>query len=181
MPAGEQPPGGNSAPRMAHLPERGKKPASARVLDTWINQAQDKLGMDAGRLGWLIASTVVVAALQRAVDETGRSLFPATSRTCSRHLDSGTSVCPIRTSSWAFTGLIGTQPDATGAAGSPERKRRGESPLGPTEANWTATVLLIMRLWVYAFRGSEWVAPPATSAPHPSDPIPGSAHLRTHQ
>jgi len=31
--------------------------------------------MDAGRLGWLIASTVVVAALQRAVDQSGRSLF----------------------------------------------------------------------------------------------------------
>lgn len=61
--------------RMAHLPERGKEPASTRVLDTWIIQAQQKLGMDAGRLGWLIASTVVVAGLQRAVDETGRSLF----------------------------------------------------------------------------------------------------------
>lgn len=31
--------------------------------------------MDAGRLGWLIASTVVVATLQRAVDQTGTSLF----------------------------------------------------------------------------------------------------------
>ena len=76
MPAGEQPPGDGSAlARMANLPERLKEPASARVLDTWISQAQEKLGMDAGRLGWLIASTVVVAALQRAVDETGRSLF----------------------------------------------------------------------------------------------------------
>jgi hypothetical protein len=60
---------------MANLPERGKEPGSARVLDTWIIQAQQKLAMDAGRLGWLVASTVVVAALQRAVDETGRSLF----------------------------------------------------------------------------------------------------------
>src|SRR5664279_5890451 len=76
MPAGEQPPGeGSALDRMGRLPERGKEPASARVLDTWIAQAQRKLGMDAGRLGWLIASTVVVAALQRAVDETGRSLF----------------------------------------------------------------------------------------------------------
>ena len=76
MPAGDQPPDEGSAfDRMAHLPERGKEPASARVLDTWISQAQDKLGMDAGRLGWLIASTVVVASLQRAVDQSGRSLF----------------------------------------------------------------------------------------------------------
>ena len=66
---------GSALARMARLPERGKEPASARVLDTWIIQTQEKLGMDAGRLGWLIASTVVVAALQRAVDETGRSLF----------------------------------------------------------------------------------------------------------
>lgn len=76
MPGGEpQPCDGGALERMAHLPERGKEPASTRVLDTWIIQAQEKLGMDAGRLGWLIASTVVVAALQRAVDETGRSLF----------------------------------------------------------------------------------------------------------
>ena len=76
MPDGEQSPGEGSAfDRMAHLPERGKEPTSTRVLDGWVNQAQQKLGMDAGRLGWLIASTVVVAALQRAVDESGRSLF----------------------------------------------------------------------------------------------------------
>jgi len=42
MPAGEQPPGDGSAfDRMSHLPERGKEPASARVLDTWISQAQE--------------------------------------------------------------------------------------------------------------------------------------------
>ena len=42
MPAGEQPPGDGSAlARMANLPERLKEPASARVLDTWISQAQE--------------------------------------------------------------------------------------------------------------------------------------------
>lgn len=60
---------------MSSLPERDKQPGSARILDDWINRAQQTLQMEAGRLGWLIASTVVVAALQRAVDETGRSLF----------------------------------------------------------------------------------------------------------
>lgn len=56
MPGDEPQPGdGGALERMAHLPERGKVPASTRVLDTWIIQAQEKLGMDAGRLGWLIA------------------------------------------------------------------------------------------------------------------------------
>jgi hypothetical protein len=76
MTAGSQvPPGVDALARMDKLPKRGKSPASARVLNDWITRAQQTLGMEAGRLGWLIASTVVVAALQRAVDETGRSLF----------------------------------------------------------------------------------------------------------
>jgi hypothetical protein len=37
MPAGEQPPDeGSAIDRMSHLPERGKEPASARVLDTHL-------------------------------------------------------------------------------------------------------------------------------------------------
>ena len=78
----QRPAGDSAAEAMTNLPDRGKAPASARVLDAWINQAQQKLGMDAGRLGWLIASTVVVAALQRAVDATGRSLFLLKGGTC---------------------------------------------------------------------------------------------------
>ena len=58
------------------LKPKEKEPRSARVLDGWIAQAQQSLGgeISGGRLGWLIASTVVVAALQRAVDE-ARPLF----------------------------------------------------------------------------------------------------------
>lgn len=58
---------------VSNLTPKVKPPASARVLDGWVNQAQTNLGVDAagGRLGWLIASTVVVAALQRAVDVAG--------------------------------------------------------------------------------------------------------------
>ena len=37
--------------------------------------AQHAAGVEAGRLGWLVASTVVIAAQQRAVDETGRTHF----------------------------------------------------------------------------------------------------------
>ena len=39
------------------------------------NQAQVRAGLSADRLSWLVASTVVVAALQRAVDDTGTPLF----------------------------------------------------------------------------------------------------------
>ena len=55
------------------LKPKEKQPRSARVLDGWVAQAQQILGgqISGGRLGWLIASTVVVAALQRAVDEAG--------------------------------------------------------------------------------------------------------------
>ena len=61
--------------RLDHLPDRGKEPNSARTLDAWIIQAQERVGIDHGRLGWLIASTVVVAALQRAVDESDAPRF----------------------------------------------------------------------------------------------------------
>ena len=61
--------------RLDHLPDRGKEPNSARTLDAWIIQAQGRVGVDHGRLGWLVASTVVVAALQRAVDESDAPRF----------------------------------------------------------------------------------------------------------
>ena len=61
--------------RLDHLPDRGKEPNSARTLDAWIIQAQERVGVDHGRLGWLIASTVVVAALQRGVDESDAPRF----------------------------------------------------------------------------------------------------------
>lgn len=64
-------------PWLSDLKPKTGPPGSARILDAWVNQAQGQLGLgaDGGRLGWLVASTVVVAALQRAVDESGSSLF----------------------------------------------------------------------------------------------------------
>ncbi|HQY34097.1 MAG TPA: nucleotidyl transferase AbiEii/AbiGii toxin family protein [Actinotalea sp.] len=64
-------------PVLSNLTPKTRPPGSARILDGWVNQAQSQIGpsVDGGRLGWLIASTVVVAALQRAVDESGSSLF----------------------------------------------------------------------------------------------------------
>lgn len=59
------------------LAPKAKQPNSAAVLNAWIAQAEGKLGAEAGggRLGWLIASSVAIAAVQRAVDGDGRRLF----------------------------------------------------------------------------------------------------------
>lgn len=71
-----EPPEGLGA-SLSSLRPKDKEPRTASVLNGWVNQAEKHLGVDAagGRLGWLIASTVVVAALQRAVDTSGASLF----------------------------------------------------------------------------------------------------------
>jgi hypothetical protein len=63
----------NRLPWLSDLKPKTGPPRSARILDAWVNQAQGQLGLgsNGGRLGWLVASTVVVAALQRTVDETG--------------------------------------------------------------------------------------------------------------
>lgn len=59
------------------LTPKAKQPASVTVLNNWIAQAEGKLGEEAkgGRLGWLIASSVAIAAVQRAIDANGRQLF----------------------------------------------------------------------------------------------------------
>lgn len=59
------------------LKPKTKEPVSTKVLNTWIAQAEGKLGDEArgGRLGWLIASSVAIAAVQRAIDTEGRRLF----------------------------------------------------------------------------------------------------------
>lgn len=45
------------------------------MLSGWINQTEQKVGSHGGRLSWLVASTVVVAALQRALDVDGQPHF----------------------------------------------------------------------------------------------------------
>lgn len=65
----------NLAAALGGLRPKEKAPGSARVLDAWITQAERQLGSDGGRLGWLVASTVVAAALQQAVDGQGEPLF----------------------------------------------------------------------------------------------------------
>lgn len=52
-------------------------PTSANNLNKWIAHAESALGEEVGggRLGWLIASSVAIAAIQRAVDNNGNKLF----------------------------------------------------------------------------------------------------------
>lgn len=62
---------------VAGLAPKTKRPVSATVLNNWIAQAESRLGPEvkAGRLGWPVASSVAIAAVQRAVDVDGRQLF----------------------------------------------------------------------------------------------------------
>lgn len=59
------------------LEPKTKQPVSVTVLNNWIAQAEGKLGPEAkgGRLGWLVASSVAIACVQRAIDADGRQLF----------------------------------------------------------------------------------------------------------
>lgn len=65
----------NLAHLLDGLKPKDKSPPSARVLHTWVAQAQNSLGSAGPRLGWLVAATIVTAVLQRAVDESGIPLF----------------------------------------------------------------------------------------------------------
>jgi hypothetical protein len=58
------------------LKPKNKEPVSKRVLDSWVNKIENTLdGERGGRLAWLVATTVVAAVLQRAVDIDGQSRF----------------------------------------------------------------------------------------------------------
>lgn len=59
----------------AELPDQQRSPGSARVLNNWLRDAQNRTGVAEGRIGWLLASTVVVAALQRTLGNDQRPLF----------------------------------------------------------------------------------------------------------
>lgn len=69
--------GSRLAAMLALLKPKTNHPVSARVLNTWIAQAEGQLGDEArgGRLGWLVASSVAIAAVQRALDAEGSQLF----------------------------------------------------------------------------------------------------------
>ena len=65
----------NLAAALGLLKAKDKIPRSAHILDVWIAQAESRLQSDGGRLGWLVASTVVAAALQAAIGSAGEPLF----------------------------------------------------------------------------------------------------------
>ncbi|MPM30644.1 hypothetical protein SDC9_77194 [bioreactor metagenome] len=47
----------------AELPDKDRTPASAKVLNSWLRDAQKQTGVGEGRIGWILASTVAVASL----------------------------------------------------------------------------------------------------------------------
>lgn len=59
----------------ADLPDRQRTPVSARALNMWLRDAQTRTGVGEKRIGWLLAATVAVAALQRALGADEEPLF----------------------------------------------------------------------------------------------------------
>jgi hypothetical protein len=57
------------------LPDKDRRPSSAAMLNRWVQDAQKLAGGTGARTGWILASTIVVAALQRALGPDGDPLF----------------------------------------------------------------------------------------------------------
>jgi hypothetical protein len=57
------------------LPDKKRPVPSVQAMDRWLGDAQKQTGVGAQRLGWLVSSTVVVAALQRALAEDDLPVF----------------------------------------------------------------------------------------------------------
>jgi len=49
----------------AALSDKDRFPKSARILDGWVRDAQKLVVSRGERVGWILASTIAVAALQR--------------------------------------------------------------------------------------------------------------------
>lgn len=59
----------------AELEPRPDAPASVRMLNGWVNQVEQNLHTPGGRVSWLFASTIAIAALQRAWAADGNPHF----------------------------------------------------------------------------------------------------------
>ena len=57
------------------LKPRGKPPANKQAIDRWIHDAEREVGIGARRFGWMVASGVVVAAIQRVLHTDGLPRF----------------------------------------------------------------------------------------------------------
>ncbi len=57
------------------LPVKNRPVPSVQAMNRWLSDAQQQTGVGSRRLGWLVASTVVVAALQRTLAADRKPLF----------------------------------------------------------------------------------------------------------
>lgn len=57
------------------LPAKPNEPRSTNILNGWLSQLAGSAGVPSNRLGWIAASTIVIALLQRAKGEDGGPLF----------------------------------------------------------------------------------------------------------
>jgi hypothetical protein len=57
------------------LPNKKRPVPSVQAMGRWLSDAQKQTGIGAQRLGWLVASTVVLAALQRTLSTDEKPLF----------------------------------------------------------------------------------------------------------
>lgn len=57
------------------LPEKDRPPASVRAMNQWVRDAVGYTGRAERRVSWTLASTVVVAALQRAMGQDHQPVF----------------------------------------------------------------------------------------------------------
>ena len=57
------------------LKPRDRPPTTVRAIETWIQHAESRTGIGARRLGWIVASGVVIAALQRVLHEDDDPIF----------------------------------------------------------------------------------------------------------
>ncbi len=127
--------GSRLAALLRTLKPKTKEPVSTKVLNTWIAQAECKLGDEArgGRLGWLIASSVAIAAVQRAIDAEGRHLFLLKGGTLLQH----------RLNATARTTKTSTASFAVTSTSSSSRWTRlstslgGRSPFGAARSRWS--------------------------------------------
>ncbi|MDR1388247.1 MAG: nucleotidyl transferase AbiEii/AbiGii toxin family protein [Propionibacteriaceae bacterium] len=62
---------------LSELPAKNRPDPSARALDQWVRDAVRLTGEQERRVGWMLASTVVIAALQRALGDDGHPLWLA--------------------------------------------------------------------------------------------------------
>ncbi len=57
------------------LAPKNKKPPNVKAISDWIRQSAKAVDLSDSRLNWIVASTVVLAALQRALHDDNEPLF----------------------------------------------------------------------------------------------------------